>query len=269
MRSKKHLNVLWLLFFTSGCLAPASRAGLAQLDLAKNQFHSQHYVLAVHSINAFLRNESRSRQAGHAYYLRGLCYRRMDPARLDLAMMDLDRAIKLTRDPEVRTLAHVALAHIYFETSSADLEKAVEHYQTALQELENTEPKDAVLYRLAVSLQKLGQWSQADLYLSRCFSDFPDSAFATYARDRFGAQTWRLQTGAFRSLQRARTMVRQLRDSGWQAGWRSRKVNRELLYVVRCERYYTYAEAESALAHMHTIEPNARIVPGRLSGLSR
>ena len=269
MRSHKHLSCLCLLLLLPGCIAPASPAGLAQLDLAKEQYQSQSYVAAVHTLSVFLRNESLSRQVSHAYYLRGLCYRQMDPPRLDLAIMDFERAIKLKSVSAVRPFAHVALGHIYFEGSPANLEKAVTHYQEALKELENSEPKDAVLYRLAYSMQKLGQWSKADLYLSRCFNDFGDSVFANYARDRFGSQTWRLQTGAFRSLEHARTMVRQLRQAGWQVGWRSRKKNNELLYVVRCEQYNTYARAQSGLAQLRLIEPSAQIVPGRLSGLSQ
>ena len=96
----------------------------------------------------------------------------MEPAKNDLAIKDFQQVIKRSEDEPAWPLAQAGLGHIYFENQSDHPERAIEHYRQALRKLPNEPPKDVVLYRLAVSLQKQGRFSQADLYLSRCYDDF-------------------------------------------------------------------------------------------------
>ena len=247
----------------SGCNRSAGPAGRAQLAQARQHFGDDQFVLAARLLSTFLRQHANTRQADQAYYLRGLCYRRSDPDKPDLAADDFERALSATRQGSLRALINTALGHLYFETRPDEPAKAIEYYRAALDDLDDAPPTDAVLYRLAVSSQKIGQWDQADLYLSRCFNDFADSSFAAYARDRFGARTWRLQVGAFAELDRAVQMTDRLRRNGWSADWRSRRQNDRLLYAVRLGRYDTYAQARHDLHKLHGIEPESRIVPAR------
>ena len=79
--------------------------------MEQNQF-----VLSIRNLDGFLQKEGLSRETGRAYYLRGLCYREMDPPRMNQAQSDFERAIRQSKDPVVQALAHVGLGHIYFET---------------------------------------------------------------------------------------------------------------------------------------------------------
>ena len=261
--------MLFLCGLLAGCNMPASRAGLAQLAHAKQQYDKKEFVLATHTLNGFLGREASSREAAQAYYLRGLCYRQIGPHKANLAVEDFQRTISRRGNPLLRALAHSGLGHIYYETQPNNPDKAIEHYLSALKGLKKEPPTDAVLYRLAVAQQKKGDWPQADLHLSRCFTEFETSEFAPYARDRFGCRSWSLQTGAFGDMDRAIKLTEHLRQMGWKAGWLTRKKDKQLLYVVRSGEYHTYTQAAKALIKMRPTVPDAMVVPARPKQLSR
>ncbi|MBN1844571.1 MAG: tetratricopeptide repeat protein [Sedimentisphaerales bacterium] len=241
----------------AGCAPSASRQGKAQLSLARQQYEDQKLTLAVHTLTEFLRRESRSREAAEALYLRGLCYRDREPPKYDLAEQDFQAALDKKPDASVRAWAHVALAHIAYETRPASPDQAVQHYQAALGDLPDEPPKDAVLFRLGSALQRQGQWQQADVVLSRCFDSFKDSQYAGYARRAFGARIWRIQFGAFSQMDRAHQLIEELRPEGWTADWHPRRENGQMLYIVRAGRYPTYAEAQADYARARQAHPEA------------
>lgn len=250
-----------LVVLDSGCARPVSIEGQAQLAMARQQFEQKQYNRAVESLSTFLQRESGSKKASEAYYLRGLCYRQMEPANNDLALQDFQQVITRSEEEPAWAFAQVILGHIYFENQPDEPEKAIKHYQPALRKLPNEPPRDAVLCRLAVSLQKLGRFSEADLYLSRCYNDFGNSLFAPYARDYFGARAWRLQYEAFSDLNRAQQLAAQLKQRGLQADWSPRRVEGKLLYAVRSGRYDTHRQAQQALLQVRGEYPQVTIVP--------
>ena len=114
-------------------------------------------------------------EIAYAHYLRGLCYRQLGPTKYAQAKRDFRQAIRKATEKTIKRQAYIALGHIDFESNPPNYESAVEHYKIALSGLEEVPPKDAVLYRLGESLQNIGQWEEADTYLSRCFNDFKQS----------------------------------------------------------------------------------------------
>jgi len=252
--------MLMVLALVAGCPPPTSRQGQGLVTLAKQQFDQQQYAQATQTLTGFLEKESRSGLAGEAYYLRGLCYRQMGPAREGEAERDLQEAVKMSREASVRGLANVALGHLCYETRPGHLEQAVGYYEAALKDLSKEPPLDAVLLRLGASLQRLGRWSEADPYLSRCYDEFPESSFARYARERFGARTWRLQFGAFSEMSRATRVAEQVRSAGMTADVQPVRQEGKVLYAVRSGSYGTHGQAEGAAGPARAVAADVTIV---------
>ena len=249
--------VLILAAIESGCTRTASKQGQAQLALAKKQYDSKDYTLAAHTLTDFLKREGKVQESAEAYYLRGMCYRYREPPKCELAEADFLQAVKKSGNGPVQGWAYVALGHIYFETHLDKQEQAVAYYQSALKTLKDEPPKDAVLYRLGVALQRMGQWEEADIYLSRCFDTFGSSSYAIYARRHFGARTWRIQFGALANMNRASSLVSELQGAGWEADWQPHRDNGRLLYIVRGGQYATYLAAQNDLKRARATYPDA------------
>lgn len=250
--------------FIVGCTQPAGQAGQSLLKLARRQFEQKHYVLTANTLSDFLRNEPKSREIAYAHYLRGLCYRQSGPTKYALARRDFRQAIHKATEKNIKRQAYIALGHIDFESNPPNYESAVKNYKNALPGLEDVPPKDAALYRLGESLQNIGQWEEADIYLSRCFNDFRQSPFAKSARQRFGSRTFRLQVGAFKNLKRAKELVANLRRKNWPADWTARRTSGKLLYIVRTGQYRTFAEARQGLSDLTRLYGDAMIVAAQL-----
>lgn len=269
MRSHRRIVILyyvgWIplllaMVFPGGCSRTASMQGQALLTLAKKQYDSNDYTLAAHTLTEFLKREGGVQEANEAYYLRGLCYRHREPPKLESAEDDFLRALKHSGTGPVRGWSYVALGHIYFENRIDKQDQAVRYYESALPLLTDEPPKDVVLYRLGAALQRLGQWEQADIYLSRCFDIFDNSQYAHYARDRFGGRTWRIQFGAFSNLKRASVLVATLNEAGWQADWQPHREAGRLLYIVRGGQYPRYLAGQSDLHRARETYPDALLV---------
>jgi len=237
-----------------------------RLETARRQVDEKSYVPAEQSLTELLRKATS--QTAEVYYLRGLCYQQMEPPKYLEARHDFEKAIKKSHGSLMGALSRAALGHIYFEEQPPDYQQAVEQYLAALPDLEDKPPEDTVLYHLGVSLQRLGRWKEADLYLSQCFNKFPESSFADYAKDYFGAGTFRLQLGVFDDLKNAQAQIQQALDLGWPADWTAQEKNGKLLYMVRTGQYDTYDLAREALAELQQFQGQAIIVPTPLSGLS-
>jgi tetratricopeptide (TPR) repeat protein len=247
-------------FLVFGCSQPANQKGRALLLTARRQYEQKNYPMCSNTLTQFLREYGRSQEAGEAFYLRGLSYREMGSGKEAEARADFEKAIQKSRDPEIQALAHVALGHMYFEKVPQELAATIEHYKSALKGLKNEPPKDVVLYRLAVTLQRQGDWAEADLFLSRCFDTFKNSSFAPYARQQFGARMYRLQVAAFSNMRFAQNKIKELQGDGWIADWTAYQKDGTLFYQVRVGQYADYAQAQKAYQELRKIEPKTEIV---------
>lgn len=253
------LLLLWFVFM-AGCQQNASRQDPYRLGAGKQLYDQGQYKKAEETLSHFiLANKSDQATMCEAYYLRGLCRRQI--ATSDTAAeKDFAKAIGRSCHPMIKGLAHVGLGHIHFERGMTALAQAKFQYLEALKYLEDREPKDAVLYRLGVTLQRMGNWLQADSYLQKCVKTFPTSSFAEPARRRTGAKVFRLQVGAFSDLNRARKKIAGLQRSGWSFDSTPQTVNNQTLYFVRSGRYSNYQRAYGQLQKLIANESEAMIV---------
>jgi tetratricopeptide (TPR) repeat protein len=245
----------------SGCMQPVNPQGRALLVTARQQYGKNDYLMCSNTLTKFLQDYGRTQEAGEAWYLRGLCHREMGTGKETEARADFEKALEKSRDAGIQALSHVALGHMSYEKVPPDLPGAINHYEKALKGLKDEPPKDVALYRLAVSLQRIGKWSDADRYLSRCFDTFPNSSFASYARNQFGSKMFRIQVAALSDLRNAQKKIQDLQGTGWKADWTAfQKPDGKMLYQVRVGQYPDYAQAQKALASLIKVEPQAEIV---------
>lgn len=253
------VGALVLLLVVSGCNGPVGIEGRRQLAQAQQQYNDGQYTLAVQTLDHFLEQYPRAQEVGQAYYLRGLSNRELGPGKLALAERDFQLASQRGATAELQALAQVALGHIFFERGREAQAQAIAPYQAALENLPAAPPRDVVLYRLAVVLQQQGRWSEANSYLSQCFTHFPNSSVADVARTRFGASAFSIQVGAFSTLTAAQAKVEQLRRHGVTAEWVGIQRDGRLLYAVRCGSYSDYAAAQAALPSVQAVDAKAMI----------
>ena len=232
-----------------------------RLGVAKQLYDQRQYNKAEETLSHFiLAGDADGATVCEAYYLRGLSRRNQGESKNAEAESDFVRAIATSCHPTIKGLAHVGLGHIHFEQGLAALTKAKFHYLAALKYLESAEPKDAVLYRLGVTLQRLGHWSEADKYLQQCADDFGTSLFAAQAKRRVGAKVFQLQAGAFSDMNRARQQIAQLQQKGWRFNSIAQTINGKTLYMVRSGRYVNYQMAMGQLERLAGSGPKAIIV---------
>lgn len=233
----------------------------SRLAVAKRLFDQHQFRKSEEALSLFiLTHDSDATTLCEAYYLRGLCRRNQDESGNAVAENDFAKAVGRSCHPTIKGLAHVGLGHISFEQGIIALNKAKYHYLTALRTLEDTAPKDAVLYRLGVTLQRLGYWSQANKHLQQCADNFSTSPFASQATRRMGAKAFRLQVGAFSSNTRATTKISELQKKGWRFDSTPQTLNGKTLYFVRCGRYSTYQIAIDQLEQLTKIASDAIVI---------
>jgi len=229
----------------SGCPTTPTKQGIAQLESAKNYYQQNNTSAAIQTLSAFIKSNPNSTKTPQAYYLRGLCYRQQGYDFYPKSDQDFQSAMKGNSDPEIKGLALTALGHNCFESQPPRFSQAADYYQKAIPFLKKEPPKDAVLYRLGISLQRMGKWDKADPYLSQCFDEFPNSEYTTQARNQFGTRAFTIQLGAFSSLDNAKKMIRKASQAGFEAQWFARKSDSKLLYIVHHGKYESFDEAQN------------------------
>ena len=231
-------------------------------------YEQKRFASAIEILSGVLAIQSGKDATCEALYLRGLCYRNQSDPQYVAAKRDFGQAIQKQCHPVLAGLSHAALGHIYYESSLEGAGQAIHHYQLALKGLKEPSQRDPVLYRLAVSYQRAGQWTQADGALKQCFGLFSRSSYADLARARYGSKCFRIQAGAFADRTRATALSQKL--SGW--GWRfdvsphksiKRNIPSRTLYVVRTGRYSTYAAAYRDTTRLADIQNDVVIVASK------
>ena len=211
--------------------------------------------------------------ASEVFYLRALTRLRLGEP--DAAEEDFRSAIsKPVRRREVEAMARIGLANLAYERrfvgsaekQAASRRLALEHYGKALELLDDRPPKAAVLYRLAVIEQELGDWEQARRHLSRIFrlihnvEPFKKSTLEQPALRRFRATCFFIQAGVFKTRQNARRLLAKLRQAKLPARIEYAQTS-PLLYSVRVGRYNTYAQALQHLPQVRRFVADAVIGP--------
>ncbi len=147
-------------------------------NLGRDAYQSGRWQAAADNLTHYLQAYPSSPRRAEAYYYRGLA--RVKLERRQAAREDFDRAVHSQPSARVRSLAHVAMGNLHYEEGQDA--RAVEAYGQGLRSPAPEVPQERVALRLAISLQRLGRWADADRYLAMVIRRYPQTAAAEEAR---------------------------------------------------------------------------------------
>ncbi len=241
-----------------GCASSAQRPGGTYFDAGHAAYARGQWQAAADDFTRYLQIYPSSPHRAEAYYYRGNA--RVHLGRRADALADFQRAVVAEPHPAIRSLAHVALGNLYFE-GGHDRE-AVRAYAEALKAPPPETPLERVLLRLAISLQRLGKWTQADRYLAWVIENHASTGAATEARRRYRAAAFAVQTGAYASSAGARREALRLRQAGFRPRIAARRTGAgRPLHAVHVGQVGTYAEAAALARRVHEAGFAAMVVP--------
>jgi len=226
-----------------GCGGPAPREGRRLLAQSQNSLEAKDYRSTISKADEFLRQYSRTREAGRAHYLR---------AKAKLALQDTVGATADFREAadssnaDVRANANLALGQTAFD--NGQMLQAEEYYRRAVEDIEDGKaPGDHAHYRLGCVLQRRGLWRQAELEFRQVVEYFRNTELASRASRRVNATAWTVQAGAFGNQAHASALAGKLRAGGLAPAVRTVLGKSGPLFIVVVGTYGTYQQAAGAL----------------------
>lgn len=226
-------------------------------NLGRDAYQAGRWQAAADNLTHYLQAYPSSPRRAEAYYYRGLA--RVKLERRQAAREDFDRAVHSQPSARVRSLAHVAMGNLHYEEGQDA--RALEAYEQGLRSPAPEVPQERVALRLAISLQRLGRWADADRYLAMVIRRYPQTAAAEEARRRYHMDAFAVQTGAFARSLGAQREAEGLRQAGFRPRIRTTMHERQTLHTVRVGQAATYAEARRLAQRVNQAGFAAMIVP--------
>lgn len=251
---------LFSITVATGCQAP-NDAALRQgfISLSNNDT-----TRALHFADAQLRETPTGREAAEAWYLRGRALEQW-PARneteqranLANARAAYERALAFEPPMKLRAYARASLGNVAF--FQEDFAKAAEMFTLAAGELDTPDAQAWAEYRAGLSLQRLGQFEQADGWFDGVAKRYPGTLQARRATENRGARAFHLRIGTYNSESAADRAADGLR----REGFRGLSVTRDLrgMYILRVGPYATYSAARQAERQVAGRFPDAMVMP--------
>ena len=230
-----------------------------QLETARDQYQAAHYSDAVATAGKFLTLHGSHPVASEAYYIRGQSYLKLGQNKQ--ARADLQQALDGSKRPDLTAKLHATLGSLDY--AEDNFMAAADHYRQAVPALPNVPPKDLILYRLGLCLQRQGEWPEARKHLAQLINDYPASRVADAAKACFNwpHDFFTIQVGAYTKPELAERQLAVLRQAGLSAQQRLDTRTGKPLYVVQVGQYSTYADARANLPKVRTAAGQAIIVP--------
>lgn len=254
------LGALLLLLgaLSTGCEDSIRRHG-ELLAAAERDYDRGAYADAVTQLDVCVAEAPTSADAARAYYARALSLAQL--GRRASAYRDLERALELTVDADLRWRAGVTLGTLHFEDRR--WEAAARALADAVEYMPAAEPADDVLWRLGTCYERSGNWSLASGPFARLVEQFPHSRLAEGARRRLAlrADHFAIQCGVFRTSASADKLEHQLKNKGLPAYVRTEPRDGARMNVVLVGRYQHYESAYEQLAAVRRYVPDAIVWP--------
>jgi tetratricopeptide (TPR) repeat protein len=259
LRRRMHLAVLLAAALaTTGCTpGPLSRQGHETFLAGHGRFQAGDYRDAESQFTRVIRTNPSSWALSEVYYFRGLS--RLRQGKTVEAKADFRQGATRYGRELTQVYSAVALANLEYEAGNDAV--AAHLYSQAADHPVRGLPMDAVLYRLSVSLQRLGRWDEADRRLAQLINDHSDSPMAAAARRRFQATFFTVQVGAYGEKRNARAMADKLRGAGWPVSTSIVARGGKTLHTVCVGRYRTHGEASAAASRLKVQGYSALVKP--------
>lgn len=236
----------------------------AQLEKGYQDLDRRQYDAAIASADAFLAsNTSGGAGSAEALYLRGRALEqkvagnpqesRQNLASARSAYVD---ALKHNPSPQLEARIRASLANVaYFQD---DYNTALEQWTSAYDKLEQPETRAWVLYRIALSQQRLGRFPEADKTFAAVQKRYPNTIPAQRARERAGAAGFFVQLGTFRSAAGADRATGTVRSQGMAP---VRLTDTQGRHLLRVGPFRSYAQAQAVKSRFAGTYPDAMIIP--------
>ena len=227
----------------AGCASgPLDATGQALFDAGYKSFQDGRYREADEKFSAVIKRSPTTWALSEVYYFRGLS--RLKLNRRPEAKQDFRAGATVYGRELTQVYSAVALANLEYEEGNDPA--AVRIYRQALDHKVKGLPADYILYRLGVSLQRLGKWGEADDCFAELVSKYPQSSLAADARRRFQTTYFTVQVGAFADRANAQKTADRLRAEGYPVTLSVSVAAGKTLHTVCAGRYATYREAALA-----------------------
>jgi tetratricopeptide (TPR) repeat protein len=254
-------SALALVLALCGCQAQLTREHRELLRDGEDEYARQRYSVAVTVLDRFL--EKAPREAPE--WARGLYVRGMSAAQAGnrpQAYKDLRQCVAVAKDRELVWKSYVTLGTLYYEDENWD--QAMVNLRAAASRMSPQVPKDAVLFRLGQSFERLGRLAEAQQIYAQLQREFPRSAYRPEAGrkvERASSQWFAVQAGSFANPANAQRRVNELRGLNLDAYVRAETEGRAPRHVVLVGRYASRADAERQLQQVRRHVRDAVIWP--------
>ena len=242
----------------SGCV-PLPPEAIESIRQAHTEYETGQYAQAACRLAPVITEHPNAAEIAEAYYVRALC--RLQSGDPSEAKADLLAGLQRSRRAELTARIKACLGNLAYEQGRHDI--ASSYYAGAVEELPDRHPKDLILYRYGVCLQRDGQWTKARRTLRKIPVAFPKSPIASEARRKaqWPNDYYILQCGVFADQSNARRLVDKLRGRSLTAEYVPDCAAGATRYVVRVGRYKTYDCAQKGLEAVKRVQDDAIIIP--------
>jgi tetratricopeptide (TPR) repeat protein len=245
--------------FVVGCMQPVGKEGQELLRKANQSYESGQNQQTMELTTAFLKKYETTQPAGEAYYLRGLAGMRSNET--SEAKKDFLKAVDKTWREDLPRYVKVALGNLAFEAENYD--EAINYYRSALPDRPTKSPFDQAMFRLGVSLQRVGEWDEADDVFARLLYLFKGTPSAGTIRrfDLIGRDCYIIQVGAFGDSSNARKQTSRLRAAKINTSRKNKFEHGQRLIINYVGEFDDYSQAKKKLGVVKRHVSDAFIVP--------
>jgi tetratricopeptide (TPR) repeat protein len=219
--------------------------------------------VAIERADAYLRQQPSGPGSAEALYLKGRGYEQKaagDPAEmrrnLDEARTAYLDALNQNPSPKTEGYIRASLSNVAFFQD--DYVTAQSEASRAIKLVDSPEIASVLLYRIGVSQQRLGLFTDADATFGQVQQRYPGSPIAERAREHEGQRNFFAQLATYNTPAGAERAMEGLKASGVVISTRSDNAGHT---IINAGPFNTYEEARDAKAKFAGQFPDALITP--------
>jgi tetratricopeptide (TPR) repeat protein len=253
-----------LLHFAAGCSdnkpSPQQSTQLTAGYRALDEHQSEQ---AIEQADAYLRKQPHGPGSAEALYLKGRGYEQKAAVDRNEITRNLAEARTayldaLNQQPSPQTDGYIraSLSNVAFfqDDYSTSLAEATQAYRL----VNSAEIQSVLLYRIGVSQQRLGRFTDADRTFDLVQQRYPGSPIAERARQHAGQRNFFVQLATFNTPAGADKAIESLNTSGIVISKRTDSVGHT---IVNAGPFATYENAKAAKERFAGQYPDALVVP--------